>query len=92
MRGQLKELGVCTVRIHPHGAGTTTILWTISAAAACSACSRRTGCPFFEQLIADCLDRTETAMTQRTALEAARLAIAAQDAAGRVGLFYAYET
>lgn len=49
--------------------------------------AKGTGCPFFERLIADCLDRTETAMTQRAALKAARLAIAAQDAAGHAGLY-----
>ncbi|MDN3444036.1 Gfo/Idh/MocA family oxidoreductase [Microbacterium sp. APC 3901] len=38
----------------------------------------RTGFPFFGQLIRDCLDRTEHAMTQRHAFAAAELSIIAQ--------------
>ena len=43
------------------------------------------GYPFFGQLIRDCLDRTETAMTQRHALLTAELALTAQANALRVG-------
>lgn len=38
----------------------------------------RTGFPYFGQLIRDCLDRTETAMTQEHAFTAAELSIIAQ--------------
>ncbi|MGN8026356.1 Gfo/Idh/MocA family protein [Microbacterium sp. 22242] len=38
----------------------------------------RTGFPFFGQLIRDCLDRTETAMTQEHAFAAAELSLHAQ--------------
>lgn len=38
----------------------------------------RVGCPFFGQLIRDCLDRTEMAMTQDHALLAAELCLKAQ--------------
>ena len=41
----------------------------------------RTGFPFFGQLIRDCLDRTETAMTQAHALKAAELSLQAQTSA-----------
>ena len=37
-----------------------------------------TGFPFFGQLIRDCLDRTEHAMTQKHAFTAAELSIIAQ--------------
>ncbi|WP_156759113.1 Gfo/Idh/MocA family protein [Microbacterium karelineae] len=40
-----------------------------------------TGFPFFGQLIRDCLDRTETAMTQDHALKAAEMSLQAQDGA-----------
>jgi hypothetical protein len=39
------------------------------------------GYPFFGALIRDCLDRTETAMTQEHALKAAELSVKAQLAA-----------
>ena len=38
----------------------------------------RVGYPFFGQLVRDCLDRTETAMTQEHALKAAELSVQAQ--------------
>lgn len=38
----------------------------------------RVGCPFFGRLIRDCLDRTETAMTQEHAFRAAELCLRAQ--------------
>ncbi|MFB7250072.1 Gfo/Idh/MocA family protein [Microbacterium sp. NPDC056234] len=41
----------------------------------------RTGFPFFGQLIRDCLDRTEVAMTQAHALKAAELSLQAQSSA-----------
>jgi hypothetical protein len=41
----------------------------------------RTGFPFFGQLIRDCLDRTEIAMSQAHALKAAELSLAAQSSA-----------
>ena len=41
----------------------------------------RTGFPYFGQLIRDCLDRTETAMTQEHAFMAAQLSLEAQSAA-----------
>ncbi|MEA5453336.1 Gfo/Idh/MocA family oxidoreductase [Sinomonas sp. JGH33] len=41
----------------------------------------RVGYPFFGSLIRDCLDRTETAMTQEHALKAAELSVKAQLAA-----------
>ena len=43
------------------------------------------GFPFFGALIRDCLDRTETAMTQAHAFTAAELALQAQAMAERVG-------
>jgi predicted dehydrogenase len=42
------------------------------------------GFPFFGRLILDCLDRTETAMTQAHAFKAAELCLAAQEAAVRL--------
>lgn len=42
------------------------------------------GCRFFNQLIRDCLDRTETAMTQEHTFKAAELCIKAQIAADSV--------
>ncbi|WP_460796586.1 Gfo/Idh/MocA family protein [Microbacterium sp. GXF0217] len=41
----------------------------------------KTGFPFFGQLIRDCLDRTENAMTQAHALKAAELSLQAQSTA-----------
>ena len=41
----------------------------------------KTGFPFFGQLIRDCLERTEVAMSQAHALKAAELSLAAQEAA-----------
>ena len=41
----------------------------------------KVGYPFFGQLIRDCLDRTETAMTQQHAFKAVELAIRAQEMA-----------
>ena len=48
------------------------------------ACSGKVGFPFFGRLIRDCLDRTETAMTQAHAFKAAELCVKAQLAAVRV--------
>lgn len=48
------------------------------------ACAGKVGFPFFGRLIRDCLDRTETAMTQIHALKAAELCLKAQAAATRV--------
>lgn len=45
----------------------------------------KVGFPYFGQLIRDCLDRTETAMTQRHTFLAAELALQAQAQALRVG-------
>ena len=47
-------------------------------------CNGKVGCRFFGQLIRDCLDRTETAMTQAHAFKAAELCVKAQLAATRV--------
>ena len=44
-----------------------------------------TGYPFFGQLILDCLNRTENAMTQAHAFKAAELCLIAQERAMRVG-------
>ncbi|AWI09838.1 oxidoreductase [Ereboglobus luteus] len=44
----------------------------------------QTGFPFFGQLILDCLNRTENAMTQTRAFKAAELSLAAQAAARRL--------
>jgi len=44
-------------------------------------CKGRVGYPFFGQLILDCLNRTETAMTQAHAFKAAELCLLAQDRA-----------
>ncbi len=44
----------------------------------------RIGCPFFGQLILDCLHRTETAMTQAHAFKAAELSLLAQAQARRL--------
>jgi predicted dehydrogenase len=45
----------------------------------------RVGFPFFGQLILDCLNRTENAMTQRHAFKAAELCLKAQAQAQRIG-------
>ncbi|ROR74479.1 Gfo/Idh/MocA family protein [Bogoriella caseilytica] len=47
--------------------------------------SGKVGFPFFGELIMDCLQRTETAMTQAHALKAAELSVRAQVQARRVG-------
>ncbi len=47
-------------------------------------CAGKVGYPFFGQLILDCLNRTETAMTQDHAFEAARLCLEAQEGAIRL--------
>ncbi|MFZ4776409.1 MAG: Gfo/Idh/MocA family protein [Terrimicrobiaceae bacterium] len=47
-------------------------------------CEGTAGYPFFGQLILDCINRTETAMTQAHAFKAAELCIKAQDAAVRL--------
>lgn len=47
-------------------------------------CSGRVGYPFFGQLILDCLNRTETAMTQAHAFKAAELCLQAQRQARRL--------
>ena len=44
----------------------------------------KTGYPFFGRLIMDCLNRTETAMTQEHAFKAAELCVTAQNKAVRV--------
>ena len=44
-----------------------------------------TGYPFFGQLILDCLNRTENAMTQEHAFKAAELSLQAQEKAIRIG-------
>lgn len=44
-------------------------------------CKELTGTPFFPQLIRDCLDRTETAMTQAHAFKAAELCLRCQQVA-----------
>lgn len=44
-----------------------------------------TGYPFFGQLILDCLNRTENAMTQEHAFKAAELCLIAQEKALRIG-------
>ena len=44
-----------------------------------------TGFPFFGQLILDCLNRTENAMTQEHAFKAAELCLLAQEKAVRIG-------
>lgn len=43
------------------------------------------GCPYFGQLILDCLHRTENAMTQEHAFKAAELCVRAQMQAKRIG-------
>ena len=45
---------------------------------------RKFGYPFFGQLIRDCIDRTETAMTQEHAFKAAELCVKAQMQAVKV--------
>lgn len=44
----------------------------------------KVGYPFFGQLILDCINRTETAMTQKHALKAAELSLRAQEMATRI--------
>ncbi len=46
-------------------------------------CAGRVGYPFFGRLILDCLNRTETAMTQAHTFKAAELCLLAQEAADR---------
>ena len=45
----------------------------------------KVGCPFFGQLILDCLNRTENAMTQEHCFKAAELCVRASDQAVRIG-------
>jgi hypothetical protein len=47
-------------------------------------CLGEVGFPFFGQLILDCLNRTENAMTQQHAFLAAELSLQAQAAAKRI--------
>jgi predicted dehydrogenase len=47
-------------------------------------CLDQTGFPFFGQLILDCLNRTENAMTQTHCFKAAQLSMQAQEAADRL--------
>ena len=47
-------------------------------------CAGKVGYPFFGQLILDCLNRTENAMTQEHAFKAAELCLKAQAAAVRL--------
>lgn len=47
-------------------------------------CAGKVGFPFFGQLILDCLNKTENAMTQEHAFRAAELALQAQAAARRI--------
>ena len=47
-------------------------------------CAGQVGYPFFGQLILDCLNRTENAMTQEHAFKAAELCLRAQAAAVRL--------
>ena len=44
----------------------------------------KTGFPFFGRLIRDCMDRTETAMTQEHVLNAMRITIEAENRAQRL--------
>ena len=44
----------------------------------------KVGFPFFGQLILDCLNRTENAMTQEHAFKAAELCLLAQEKAERI--------
>ena len=46
----------------------------------------KTGYPYFGKLILDCLNRTETAMTQEHAFKAAELCVLAQNKAVRLGV------
>ena len=48
-------------------------------------CAGKVGYPFFGQLILDCINRTENAMTQEHAFKAAELCVKAELAAQRVG-------
>ena len=48
----------------------------------------KVGFPFFGQLILDCLNRTENAMTQAHAFKAAELCLQAQDQAQRLDLYH----
>ena len=47
--------------------------------------NQRVGCPFFGELILDCLNRTEKAMTQAHAFKAAELCLRAQEQALPIG-------
>jgi predicted dehydrogenase len=47
--------------------------------------NQRVGCPFFGELILDCLNRTEKAMTQAHAFKAAELCLKAQEQARLIG-------
>lgn len=49
------------------------------------ACAGAVGYPFFGELILDCLNRTEKAMTQEHSFKAAELCLKAQAAARRIG-------
>ena len=48
-------------------------------------CTGKAGYPFFGQLVLDCLNRTENAMTQAHAFKAAELCLKAQAQASRIG-------
>jgi len=47
--------------------------------------NQRVGCPFFGELILDCLNRTEKAMTQAHAFKAAELCLKAQEQSRPIG-------
>src|SRR5699024_12738678 len=60
-----------------------TVLWVDGEGEHRFNATGQVGCPFFGRLIRDCLDRTETAMTQAHAFAAAELCLQAQAMAAR---------
>ena len=60
-----------------------TVLWVDGEGEHRFNATGQVGCPFFGRLIRDCLDRTETAMTQAHAFAAAELCLQAQAMADR---------
>ena len=62
----------------------TSFFWSMTKGEQHLSLAGKIGFPFFGQLILDCLNRTENAMTQRHAFKAAELCLKAQNAARRL--------
>ena len=66
---------------HSHGEGGNHVYLTNQTECTYTQVSGKVGCPFFGELILDCLNRTENAMTQEHAFLAAQMCLETQAAA-----------